>query len=91
MSATTLVRTPWQFGDRSVKEDIKTGVVLPKLKVEHPMSRLGDPDELKLCGTSRNESRVSEKHGSTRYDTLQRTTKYGNVTQHTSIFGGPLE
>lgn len=47
-----VVRTPWQFGNRS-ENDHNKDLVLPQLKVPHPSSRLGDPQSLNLRGVSR--------------------------------------
>ena len=51
-----VVRTPWQFGDRSSR-DQPDDATLPRLRVEHPSSRIGDPAALKLRGVSRLSSR----------------------------------
>lgn len=60
-----VVKTPWQFGERTFNEP-NSGSVFPKLKVEHPLSRLSHPDKLSLRGVSRIGSLKSEQ--TTRYD-----------------------
>ena len=61
MSAAVAVRTPWQFGDRAPRND--NGVVLPKVKVVHPNTKLGDINGLNLQGgttpLSKSKSRQS--------------------------------
>ncbi|XP_057297699.1 EF-hand calcium-binding domain-containing protein 6-like [Hydractinia symbiolongicarpus] len=55
-----VVKTPWQFGERTFNEP-NSGAVFPKLKVEHPLSRLSHPDKLSLRGVSRIGSLKSER------------------------------
>ena len=54
-----VVRTPWQFGERSTSQQtfLEESSQFPKVKVQHPLSRLSDPRDINVRGTSRLGSR----------------------------------